>query len=165
MANILSTLTILGFDIEVYFILIILGISIFFIFRRVFKNRIQSMKQRRVITWVSTLIATPLIYVAIIILWIVCIESYPNRAFNRQQWLTDTDKRYEFAKDIVNSEMLMGKTKKQVQKILGVNGNAVQSDDWYYYLGFRPEIANIDPDNLEITFKGGKVISVEWHKR
>jgi len=165
MAQVLGTLTILGFGIEVYFILIILGIPIFFIFRRLFKKRIQSTKQRRVMIWMSTLVATPLIYLAIIILWTVCIESYPNRDFNRQQWLTDKDERYEFARDIVESQMLIGKTKRQVRDTLGDDGNDLQSNDWHYDLGFRPEIANIDPDNLEIIFANDYVASVYWHKK
>ena len=165
MIKLLTIPIVFGFEIEVYFIVIILGIPIYLIFRWFFKKRIQSVRKRRIVTWLATIAAAPLVYVAIIIIWTFCLEYYPNRDFDHKQWLIDKDERYEFVKDIVNSKMLIGKTKTQVQKILGGDDNTLESDDWYYDLGFRPELFNIDPDNLEIAFKEGKVISVEWHKR
>ena len=60
--------------------------------------------------------------------------------------------------------MLIGKTKTEIQQILGDGDNTEQSDDWHYYLGYRPGFANIDPDVLYIEFKNCKVIRVEQHK-
>ncbi len=59
--------------------------------------------------------------------------------------------------------MLIGKTKNDVRKILGDEGNLDSNDNWYYELGFTPEIGNIDPDELDIEFKNGKVVSVGQH--
>jgi hypothetical protein len=165
MADVLFIPTIFGFGLDVYIILVVLGIPIYFIFRRRFKKRIQSTRKRKIVTWVSTILVTPLVYITIVAITFFCMEYYPNKDFDRQQWLTDKEERYEFAKDIVNSNMLIGKTKLQVEKILGNNSNPNENDYWYYDLGYRPELFNIDPDNLEIGFKNDKVILVEWHKR
>ena len=154
MIKLLYIPTIFGISIEVYFIV-----------RRLFKKRIASVGKRRIVTWLTTIIITPLIYVLIVITWFLLDSYYPNKDFNRQQWLTEKDERYEFAKNIVNSNLLIGKTKIQVIETLGDDGNDNKSNDWYYDLGFRPEIGNIDPDNLVLTFKNDKVVSVEWHKR
>ena len=43
-------------------------------------------------------------------------------------------------------------------------GNLDQSDDWYYDLGFKPGLFNIDPDVLEVEFKFGKVVRVGQHE-
>ena len=153
MIKLLYIPTIFGISIEVYFILLLLSIPIYFIFRRLFKKRIASVGKRRIVTWLTTIIITPLIYVLIVITWFLLDSYYPNKDFNRQQWLTEKDERYEFAKNIVNSNLLIGKTKIQVIETLGDDGNDNKSNDWYYDLGFRPEIGNIDPDNLVLTFK------------
>lgn len=60
--------------------------------------------------------------------------------------------------------MLIGKTKAEVQILLGIEGNFENSDDWTYDIGYVPGLFNIDPFILTITFKDGKVIQVEQHE-
>jgi hypothetical protein len=58
--------------------------------------------------------------------------------------------------------MLIGKSKAEVRRLLGGNGNNSgnsESDDWYYTLGFKPSA--IDPSSLDVVFKNGKVTAVE----
>ncbi|MFB9865502.1 hypothetical protein [Rufibacter immobilis] len=74
------------------------------------------------------------------------------------------EKRYELSADIIDSKMLLGKTKPEVRQLLGDEGNTDLSDHWNYYLGFRPGFANIDPDVLDIEFKDGKVVKVGQHE-
>jgi hypothetical protein len=48
-------------------------------------------------------------------------------------------------------------------------GDEAENNDtlnvWYYGLGTRPEISNIDPDYLNIKFKYGIVTVVEQYRR
>jgi hypothetical protein len=154
-----------GISAEVYIILIVLAVPVFFIWRRIWKNRIVTTSSRRITIWGSTIITTPLLYVGIVILSMLIMEYYPKRNFDRKEWLNNKDGRYEYSDDIIDSKMLIGKSKSEVIKILGDDGNEYNNNDWYYMLGFRPELMNIDPDTLEIDFKNGKVINVEQHKR
>jgi len=59
---------------------------------------------------------------------------------------------------------LIGKTKQEVIDILGDDGNKMESNVWYYNLGFVPRFMAIDPDVLTIKFDNGKVIEVGQHE-
>lgn len=163
MTTLLYIPTLFGVSIEVYLIFIVLGIPAFFIWRLLFKKFIKDDKRRKIAIWMATLITTPLIYIGIIMLWIFSMSYYPAHDFDKERWFLDKETRYELSEDIIDSEMLIGKTKSEVRQILGDESNADQSDHWSYYLGFRPGLFNIDPDVLDIKFKRGKVIRVKQH--
>ena len=68
------------------------------------------------------------------------------------------------SEDIIDSEMLIGKTKEEVINLLG-KGYSLYDDNWIaYYLGFVPGWIGIDPDVLDIYFKHGKVVRVGQHE-
>ncbi len=164
MTTLLYITTFFGVSIEVYFILMVLGVATFFICRMFFKKFIKVEKTRKIATWIATLIATPLIYIGIIMLWLFNMSYHPTHEFDKEKWFADKETRYELSENIIESKILIGKTKSEVRQILGVENNLDQSDYWSYYLGFRPGFANIDPDVLDIEFKNGKVIKVGQHE-
>lgn len=151
---------IFGLSIEVYFILSILGIPVFYIWRWILKKMIKEVRARQVTTWVVTLISTPIIYIGVFLVIFFAINYFPHRSFNKTAWLSDKEKRYEFSTEIINSKMLIGKTKAEVKDILGDDGNTDESDEWGYDIGYLPEIGNIDPSVLIIDFQNGKVTDV-----
>lgn len=153
-----------GVSIEVYFIILILSISTFYIWRSIFRKYLIDKQKQKIATWIATIIATPLIYIGLVILWIFSISYYPSNDFDRQKWLNNKEKRYEFSKEIIESKMLIGKTKAEVKAILGDEGNSESSDLWNYYLGFRPQLFGVDPDVLDIEFEKGKVIKALQHQ-
>ena len=154
-----------GPGLEVYFILIILAVPTFFIWRWLLKKIIKRYRTRIITTWIVTIIFTPIIYIRLILLVLFGMEYYPNRDFDMNEWLANKEHRYEYSKDIISSKMLIGKTKNEIRKILGDEGNLDSSDDWYYNLGYRPQLLNIDPDSMHINFKHGKVVEVFQNKR
>jgi hypothetical protein len=158
----ICTVSIFGFGIEVYIILILLACPIFLIWRRVFRKFIKSNYKRNIAIWCATIFSTPLIYTTLIVLIFSIMNYYLNQDFDQKQWLTDKDERYQLSKDIIESKMLIGKTKPQIKKLLGDEGNKDENDDWFYDLGFKP--GTIDPDSMEIVFKNGKVASVVQHE-
>lgn len=167
MGILLEIPVVFGLSIEVYFILAILGAPFYFLFRYLFKKRIANKNKRIIITWATTVIVTPILYALLVASFILISEYYPNRDFNKQEWLANKDTRYEYSKDIIKSKMLIGKTKAQVRAMLGDDVNLEKADslakgnDWYYGLGFRPVFLSIDPDYLLIQFKNGKAVNVE----
>jgi hypothetical protein len=153
-----------GVSIEVYFILIILGIPTFFIWSWIFKKYIRVDRTRKIWTWAATILLTPCIYVGLIMLWVFSVSYYPNHDFEKQKWVNDKDKRYELSKDIIESKMLIGKSKAQVRQILGDEDNYDSLNTWTFGLGIRPELFNIDDSYLQVEFDSGKVVNVEQHK-
>jgi hypothetical protein len=149
---------------EVYIINLIIGIPVFFLLRWILKKLIKNDRIRRPITWIGTLICTPLAYIGLIFLWISIVSYYPTQDFNKNSWTLDKEKRYEMSSDIINSKILIGKTKKEVIEILGDEGNKFDDNIWNYYLGFVPGLFKIDPDVLDIFFENGKVIKVGQHE-
>jgi hypothetical protein len=160
--HLISSISIFGIGLDVYLIIIILWIPIFFIWQWLFKKPIVSKRKRVVATWLVTMFSTPLAYVIIILIWFLAGIYYPNHNFNKADWINNKGERYELSDDIINSKMLIGKTKVNVEKLLGDEGNKEDSDDWFYDLGFTP--GSIDPDSMEIEFKSGNVENVVRHK-
>ncbi len=160
MRELLYIPVIFGVSLEVYFILVILGTPSFFFWRWLFKKFIKADRKRIIITWLTTIFATPLIYVGICFLVIYAVTYYPNRDFDKQRWNTFKEKRYELSKDIIKSKILIGKSKTEVIKLLGTGQNLEGDDTWYYDLGVRPGLFNIDEAMLNIYFKNGKVEDV-----
>ena len=156
--------TIFGISIEVYFIVAILGIPTFFIWRWLFNKFIKVKRNRKIATWTATIVTTPILYMGLILLWIFSMSYHPTQTFDKEKWFTEREKRYELSTDIIESKMLINKTKAEVRQILGDEGNLDESDYWNYDLGFRPGIVNIDPDVLDIEFINQKVASVGQHE-
>jgi len=154
-----------GISIEVYIFLIILAIPTYFFWLWVLKKFIKARTRRIVSALLATLIFTPVIYIAAFLLIFLGMTYYPNRHFDPATWKDASEKRYELTSDLISSKKLIGKTKSDVRQLLGDGGNKDTADTWYYELGYRPEIGNIDPDCLEINFKDLKVSTVIWHKR
>jgi len=56
---------ILGLSLEAYVINLIIGIPVFFILRWTFRKWIKKEKIRKIVNWISTIIATPIIYIGL----------------------------------------------------------------------------------------------------
>ncbi len=153
-----------GISIEVYFIIIFLGFWTFFFWRWLFKRLIKDDKKRKIATWCTTIFVSPIIYILIMLVFFFCLSYYPTHDFNKQKWESDTEKRYELSEDLIESKILIGKTKKEVIEILGEPDGWKEDDYWSYYLGFKPSLLGIDPDYLDINFKNNKVITVGQHE-
>jgi len=93
------------------------------------------------------------------------MNYYPKHSFNHNDWMGNKDERYELSDDIINSKVLIGKTKSDIRTLLGNEGNQDNLDEWTYYLGIKPEILNIDPSALIIYFEKGKVTRIEQQYR
>ncbi|MEZ0608882.1 hypothetical protein ACAW74_10225 [Fibrella sp. WM1] len=153
-----------GLSIEVYLILLLLGIPTFFVWRWLLNKFIKADKLRHITIWVATIVSTPLLYIGLVMLWLFSLSYHPTYDFDKEKWFTNKDKRYELSEDIIERKLLIGKTKSEVRQLLGNAGNANESNHWVYQLGMKPGLANIDPDVLEVEFSNGKVISVRQYE-
>jgi uncharacterized membrane protein len=152
-------------SIEVPIIILILSIPTYFLSKWILKKlKFGNNKNRKFIALIPTLFLSPIIYVGIIYLWIFSISYYPSNEFNKQEWETNVEERYKMSEDIIESEILIGKTKDEITELLGQDFYSYAENHIAFELGFVPGLFNIDPDVLDIYFENGKVIKVEQHQ-
>jgi hypothetical protein len=162
---------IFGLSIEVYFILLIIAIPIFFFWRWLLKKYIKSDKTRKIATWSATLIATLVIYVGLIMFFMFGITYTPSKDFDKSQWLSDKEGRFKMAKDIISSKMLIGKDTNQVKELLGAptwrsdtTFQAELMDSWFFDMGVGGGGLGFMFHNLIVKFDKNKVRAVEHGK-
>ncbi len=148
-------------SIEVPIIILIIALSIYILSKWLLKKlNLGNAKSRWYLASIPAIILSPVLYVGIVLIWIFSISYYPKTDFNRQQWVENKEERYKMSDDIIKTDMLIGKTKKEVIDILGDDFSMYKKNHLIYNLGFVPGLSNIDPDVLDICFENGKVIRV-----
>ncbi len=145
-------------------LLLILAIPIYFFWRRILRSKLKNQKYKNLVLGLLTLVSAPLVYLGLIISFIWLVSYHPKHQFDKQVWTNDVEKRFQLSDNIIDSEMLINKTKEEVIDILGQENNELDNDRWIYYLGFKPGLLSIDPDILELTFENGKVVDVRQYK-
>ena len=142
-----------------FLIMLVLAVILFFLFRRALRR----FNRRDIWSAVCAVIVSPVIYTLIILAVLFYINSASDRVFDRDWWLNNSNKRYEMAGDIINSGMLLGKTKQEVISLLGsdyVDSGNTDVSSIGYDLGFSSEAMNLPDKMLNIEFDGDKVINV-----
>ena len=156
---------IFGLSIEVYIICFLIALVTFFICKRLLKRFIRKDSTRKLATWTITLVATPLIYLTLIRLLMFWITYTPSRDFDKLQWLSDKEGRFQMAGDIIDSRMLIGKDTSQVKQILGDPTWGMNNDSTYGYdMGFSGGGLGFMFHHLVVKFERNKVVSVEHAK-
>ena len=152
-------------SIEVPIIILIIAIPVYFFSKWILKKlQLGNSKNRKYLAVIPAIFLSPLLYVSIIMIWIFSISYYPKTTFDKQKWDKQIEERYKMSKDIMKSKMLIGKTKAEVIDLLGEDYYTYNENHISYYLGFVPELFNIDPDVLDIYFENGKVVRVSQHR-
>ncbi|WP_452229235.1 MULTISPECIES: hypothetical protein [unclassified Lacinutrix] len=82
--------------------------------------------------------------------------------FNEQQWRSERTTRYKLAADIMESELLIGKTKKEVIALLGPASPSTLtgSEHLLYALGKPPSFLESKAEKLVIIFENSFAIEV-----
>ena len=149
----------------VILIILFIAIVLFFIFNWLLKrsNKI-TLKYKRIIAIGLSILFAPLLYLISILSFVAIVSYYPEYNFNQQKWDNIPEQRYELSADIIESKMLIGKTKAEVILLLGEDFYECTPDHIAYTLGFIPGIFNIDTDVLAIVFKNNVVVKVKQHQ-
>ena len=135
-----------------------------FIFQILKRLNFGNEKNRKLIALIPTIFLSPIIYIGLIYLWIFSVSYYPSNDFDKQKWETNVEERYKMSEDIIESKILIGKTKEEITELLGQDFYSYNEKHIAYELGFVPGLFNIDPDVLDIYFENGKVTKVEQHQ-
>lgn len=150
-------------SIEVYAILLLLAIPVFFFWRFVLKKFVSMTRIRKILTWLLTLMTTPLLYMGLVFLLITAVTYYPRYDFDQEKRRADPEQRYEMSQDMIESKMLLAKTKEEVKELLGEPDSA-DGALRTYYVWFSPRLFAVDPDHLAIEFDAeGRVVDVRQY--
>lgn len=152
-------------SIEVPIIILILAIPIYFLCKWILKKwNFGNGKNRKYLAIIPTIILSPIVYVGLIYLWLFSISYYPTDEFDKLAWESYPEERYKMSENIIESKMLIGKTKEEITELLGNDFYSYSENHIAYGLGFVPGLFNIDPDVLDIYIENGKVIKVGQHE-
>ena len=164
--NFLYIPVVFGLSMEVYLILFFIFIPTFFFWKWILKKYINVAKTRKIATWLATLIVTPFIYLGLIMIFIFWMSYTPSKNFDKSQWLTDKEERFQMADDIIESKMLIGKDTNQVKQILGEPPwRDTTAKKWTFDMGCGGGGLGFLFHNLDLNLdKKGVVISVEHIK-
>lgn len=149
---------------EVPIIVIIIACIVYYISKLILKRlNFRTSKKRKIVALISSIILSPLIYLGIIYMMLFTISYYPSNDFDKIKWDTNKAERYKMSEDIIESKILIGKTKTEIIQLLGNDFYSYNNNHIAYELGFVPGLFNIDIDVLDIYFENEKVIKVSQH--
>ncbi|MDO5969636.1 hypothetical protein Q4Q35_07440 [Flavivirga aquimarina] len=135
-----------------------------------FANTIDKRK------WVSLLISlvlAPLAYFYVFYPILNIFSSYHHQKhFNAEAWKDKPSLRYEMSKEIIDESLFLGKSKKEVETLLGKSEwfgwndsiKATSSDMWNYNLGFKPGAFNNMQECIELIYNNNTVIRVKQYQ-
>lgn len=110
----------------------------------------------------------PVIFLACLYVFLSCSTYYSKNDFDSNEWLNNPEKRYEMTTDMIESKILIGKSKEEVSRLLGSERRLEWTKDgldcWQYHIGDKPTFMDLDPDAIDVYFKNGKVVRVYEHE-
>lgn len=145
-----------------YILTILVSIPTVITWNWFFKKLIRSDKPRKLTAWLVTFAMMPIVYKLVVVPWYLGLSFFPSHNFNKEKWHSAAEKRYEMSEDIIDRDILIGKTKTDIQLLLGKAENTSENNQWEYVLGSRPGLFVIYPDILQITFQNEKAVKVRW---
>ncbi|WP_223550854.1 hypothetical protein [Aestuariivivens sp. NBU2969] len=148
----------------------IILISLIFILVGLFA---KSIDKRKWVVLLITIAATPVVYFYIFYPFINIFTSFHHKKyFNADAWEAKPALRYEMSENIIHSNLLEGKSKKDVEYLLGKSNwyswddslKMNSPDKWNYNLGMKPGAFNRNKECLEIEFKNNLVKRVTQYQ-
>ncbi|WP_405575081.1 hypothetical protein [Winogradskyella sp. Asnod2-B02-A] len=112
-----------------------------------FDFRNNQVNQIGLIFFSAFVLATTLIY-------------FFDQRFTEERWKESPMRRYQILEDIINRELFINDTKREVIQQLGYpkESNYNEIDQFNYYVGIRATYNNGDIKQLTIIFKNNRVI-------
>lgn len=146
-----------------YFYLVI-GIVIFLLLKWLIGKFIKKRNFKIIVSLITTLILTPIVFNISIPLFfsVLFYEYHPESKFDTIEWTENRSERHEMRKDLIESGILLGKTKSEIIKILGKPENNINIENdtlrnWDYYLGSEGHGMGWKFHYLSLSFKNNIV--------
>ena len=146
---------------EVPVIILIISIPTFFLLRWILKRFIKDKKTRNWTSILGTLIIAPVLYLILVIAFFSYLFYEPQYDFDREKWFANKHSRFEMRDDIVDSEILKGKSKTEIIEFIGAPEFGDSTNIWTYDLGTSGAGFGWQFNSLELTFKNDLVEEVK----
>ena len=146
--------------------LLVILMLVVFILLFLFLNTVD---KRKWLTFLISLILTPLAYFYVFYPFINIISNYHHQKyFNSEAWIEKPALRYEMIDSTIETDTLIGKTKSEIEQLLGKPewltwNDAIKNHDnnlWNYGLGIEPGAFTEEKSNVEIKFNNDKVLKL-----
>ena len=133
---------------------------------------VKSIDKRKGLSILVSLVLTPLVYLYVFYPILNIFSSYHHeKYFNSEVWIKKPALRYEMMEYILKSDTLIGKSKPEIQHLLGPyewltwNDSIKNHDDnlWNYALGLKPGALNTKKECMTLIFKSEKVANIETY--
>lgn len=133
----------------------------------------NTIDKRKWLSFLISLALTPIVYFYVFYPLINIFSSYHHeKHFDAEAWTDKPALRYEMSNEITRNQMFLGKTKPEVEAILGTSEwygwndsiKANSPDKWNYNLGYKPGAFNLNQECLEFEFKNNKVESIKQYQ-
>ena len=134
---------------------------------------VKTIDKRKWLTFLVSLFLTPFIYFYVVYPMINIFSNYHHQKyFSSELWKEQSGLRYELADNMMASDVLINKTKTEVESLLGTyewlswNDSEKNYDNnrWNYSLGIEPGAFNTEKECIEIVFKNDSVIAINPFK-
>jgi hypothetical protein len=134
---------------------------------------VKTIDRRKWLTFLVSIALTPLVYFYAVYPMINIFSSYHHQKyFSSEIWQDKPALRYELSNDMITSEILVGKSKTEVESLLGTHEwlswddskKAHDSNKWNYGLGIEPGAFNTEKECVELTFENNKVVDLRLYK-
>jgi len=144
---------------------ILIAIPTFFILQWLLKKVIKVYLYRIITTWILTILLTPVLYVAAVVIFFSILFNEPSRKFDKTSWRSNIDKRFQMSDDIIKSGILIGKDTTQIKDFLGDTNLKYQDStkqlNWTYDMGEGGGGIGFLFHSLGITFKDNKAVFIQ----
>ena len=153
---------------ENWYLLLVIIILLYLIINWIVSKFIKKGISKTIITAVSSIILTPIVYSLSVAIFFSFIfyEYHPESKFNSIEWIENKNDRHHMEKDLIESKLLIGKTKNEVIEILGIPYNNYKPgidtlQNWNYSMGSEGHGMGWKFHNLDLYFKNEKIDSVK----
>ncbi|WP_299117103.1 hypothetical protein [uncultured Winogradskyella sp.] len=133
---------------------------------------LNTVDKRKWLTGLISLILTPLAYFYLLYPFINIISNYHHQKyFDAKAWAEKPALRYEMIDFTIESDTLKGKSKTEIETLLGKAEwlswddakKAHDNNKWNYGLGIEPGAFTEEKSNVEITFSNNKVAGLKTY--
>ena len=133
---------------------------------------VKTIDKRKWLNILVSLVLTPIVYLYLFYPVLNIFSSYHHQKyFNSEAWLEKPNLRYEMTDNMLRTDTLIGKTKPEVQKLLGTyewlswNDSIKNHDDnlWNYALGQVPGAMNTMKECMTVVFRNDRVVKLETY--
>lgn len=151
-----------------WYLQLVIVILLYLIINRIVGKIIKKGIPKTILTTSISVVLTPIFYSIFVTIFLsfMFYEYHPELKFNSTEWSKNIKDRHHMRKDLIESNLLIGKTKNEIIVILGkpINNFKIEMDtlkNWNYYMGSEGHGMGSKFHNLDIYFKNGKIDSVK----